>query len=317
MIAMLLVAAVAFIQLRAHLRERDAESAYPPQGRFIEVEGTRIHARVMGEGPDLVLLHGASGSMRDMDFRFAQSLAEDYRVILFDRPGLGWSGRPPGYGGAFNTRSESPALQARLLQQAADRLGAGAPIVLGHSYGGAVALAWALERPDRTAALVIVSGVSNPWPGGLGRYYEICRSLAGSALAVPLLTALVPKSVIAKSVAGIFAPQPVPEGYLAHFGPGMTLRRESLRANAQQVGNLLGEIISMSRRYGTLSMPVEIVHGTADDTVPLDIHSEKLARQIPGANVVRLDGIGHMPHHSAPDAVRDAIARAARRSYLR
>jgi pimeloyl-ACP methyl ester carboxylesterase len=64
-------------------------------------------------------------------------------------------------------------------------------------------------------------------------------------------------------------------------------------------------------------MPVEIVHGTADDVVPIHIHSEPLANQIPGAVLTRLDGIGHMPHHSAPEAVKAAIHRAAARAGLR
>ena len=64
-------------------------------------------------------------------------------------------------------------------------------------------------------------------------------------------------------------------------------------------------------------MPIEIVHGTADEVVPIGVHSEPLARQIPGAVLTRLEGIGHMPHHAAPDAVEAAIHRAAARARLR
>ncbi|MDW4497763.1 alpha/beta hydrolase [Sulfitobacter sp. D35] len=316
-VALLFAAAIALLQGCAQVREDRAEAAYPPSGQFVEVDGTRIHARVMGQGPDLVLIHGASGSLRDMSFSFAQRLTDRYRVILLDRPGMGWSDRPDGYGGAFNTRAESPAVQARLLQAAAAQLGAEKPIVLGHSYGGAVALAWALDHPDNAAALVLVSAVSEPWPGGLGTLYEVNKTAVGGAVVIPVLTATAPQSVIEDVTAGIFEPQAVPAGYLAHVGPDMSLRRASMRANAQQVGNLRPYIVEMSARYPGLNLPVEIVHGTADEVVPARIHSERLVTEIPGARLTRLQGIGHMPHHVAPQPVVDAVDRAARRSGLR
>jgi len=115
-LALLLIGAVAAVQWRAGVRERAAEAAYPPTGQLIDAGGTTVHAQVMGleagAGPDLVLIHGASGNLRDFTTGFAQSLAERYRIILFDRPGLGWTERPPGHGGAWNTSEEPPMEQA-------------------------------------------------------------------------------------------------------------------------------------------------------------------------------------------------------------
>jgi len=115
----------------------------------------------------------------------------------------------------------------------------------------------------------------------------------------------------------IFAPQEPPAGYMDHIGAGLTLRRHSLRANALQRANLLGEIEALHTRYAEISVPVEIVHGTADTTVGVSIHSEPLAAQVKDAHLTVLDGIGHMPHHSAPEAVVSAINRAATRAGLR
>lgn len=307
----------AVIDRRADLREAAAEARYPPTGELIEVNGRIVHAHVEGSGPDLVLLHGASGNTRDFTFSFVDRLADEYRVIVFDRPGLGWTERASDRYGPWTPRAESPAEQAALLQAAADRLGVKTPLVLGHSYGGAVALAWGLSRPDDTAGLIVVSGASNPWPGGLGPMYRIIGSSWGGALIAPLITAWSPYDRLNAALEEIFAPDPVPPGYARHIGAGLTLRRESFRANARQVNTLRPHVVDMSERYPTLRMPVEIVHGTADDVVPIDIHSEPLARQIPGANLTRLEGVGHMPHHAAPDAVEDAIHRAAARARLR
>ena len=183
--------------------------------------------------------------------------------------------------------------------------------------GKGYALAWALERPDRTAALVLLGAASNPWPGDLGLLYKINSTLLGSTLIIPAITAFTPRSVIEETVSSIFAPQKPPEGYMSHFGPEMSLRRAALRANAQQVNGLRPHIVEMAEEYRNLSLPVEILHGAADDTVPLKIHSEPLSRQLPNGVLTVLDDVGHMPQHAAPDAVIAAIDRAVVRAGLR
>ncbi|SEL99447.1 Pimeloyl-ACP methyl ester carboxylesterase [Roseovarius tolerans] len=301
-------------QHRARLHEAGAEAAFPPEGQIIEVDGHRVHAVVMGPDdgsvPDLVLLHGASGNTRDMTFDLAPRLAGDYRVIVLDRPGLGYTER-------INRTGATITQQAALLQKAAAQFGAENPIVLGHSYGGAVALAWAVTQPDHIAALVDVAGAAKPWDTGLSTYYRVLSHPLLGPLVIPFITAYVDDARVEQAVSEIFTPQAPPEGYLAHIGPGLTLRRHSMRANALQRANLLAEIEALHPRYDEIEIPVEIVHGTADTTVGLSIHSRPLADQVEGANLTALDGIGHMPHHAAPDAVIAAIHRAATRAGLR
>jgi pimeloyl-ACP methyl ester carboxylesterase len=83
------------------------------------------------------------------------------------------------------------------------------------------------------------------------------------------------------------------------------------------VNTLRPHIVRMAERYPALDLPVEIVHGTEDEIVPLAIHSAPLAERVPGANLVILEGVGHMPHHADPEAVVAAIDRAAARAGLR
>ncbi|MEY8831092.1 alpha/beta fold hydrolase [Sedimentitalea sp. XS_ASV28] len=296
--------------MRAEEREAAAEQRFPPQGQFLRVGDINVHAVVMGRGPDLVLIHGASGSTRDMTFSLAPRLAENYRVFVIDRPGLGYTDR-------LNTTGASLHQQATLLRQAAEQLGASKPIVVGHSYGGAVALAWAVYYPDDIAALVPISAPSNPWTIPLDPLYRVTSSDWGSRIIVPLITALISEERIARTIRSIFAPQSPPDGYAEEVGAALTLRRVSMRANADQRANLLGEIKAQVDDYGLISVPTEIVHGTADETVGLSIHSEKLVDQIPGAVLTRLEGIGHMPHHASEDEIVAAIDRAASRAGLR
>ena len=295
---------------RATDREAAAEAKYPPTGRLLQVNGKTVHADVQGTGPDLILIHGASGNTRDFTFSLVAQLKDDYRVISFDRPGMGWSD-------GLGTAGSDPLLQAGQLIAAAKQLGVTRPVVLGHSYGGAVAMAWALRDPGNTAALVIVSGATMPWPGGLGPQYAVLSSGIGGATVVPLVTAFASEAQAADAIASIFAPQAAPPGYADYIGVGLTLRRASLRTNAQQVGGLKPYVTAMSANYPKLTLPVEILHGDADTTVPAHIHAEPLSRLLPDARLTLLPGIGHMPHHASQNAVIAAIHRAANRAGLR
>ena len=294
---------------KAARHERQAEATWPPEGQFLTIDGHRVHVVTRGTGPDLVLIHGASGNTRDYTFALMERLATRYRVIVVDRPGLGYTDRIAPGGASLRQ-------QADLIARAAAELGAETPIVFGHSYGGAVALAWAVHRPEGLSGLVVAAAASNPWETGLGTYYTVLSHPLGQRFVVPLLTAWVPDRVVDDQIDSVFLPQTPPEGYHAHIGAGLTLRRMSMRANALHRANLLGEIRAQMPRYGEIEVPVEILHGDADTTVPLEVHSEPLARQIPQAELTVLPGVGHMPHHDAPEAIEAAIDRAARRAGL-
>lgn len=289
-----------------------ARGLTPPLGQFLKIDGKRVHVHLAGpeNAPVVILLHGASGNLRDFTFDLVPRLAKNFRVVTFDRPGLGYSD-------SLHGRGESPTEQALHLARAADALNIKRAVIVGHSYGASVAMAWALERPDMAAAIVSLGGAVNPWPGGLGPWYAITANWLGGATVVPLIAAFTPKSVAGKSVSAIFEPNPVPDGYLDYIGPDLTLRAPVLRANARQVSGLKPYVTEMSPRYPTLDLPVEILHGALDDTVPLSIHSEPLSRAIPGANLVILDGVGHMPQHARPQQTVAAISRAVCRAGLR
>ena len=295
---------------RAGERERALEARYPAVGQFVEIDGIPVHARVAGQGPDLVLIHGASGNLRVFTHDLAARLEQDYRVFAFDRPGLGWSGD-------LGAAGISPIVQADVLRAAARELGARNPVVLGHSYGGAVALAWALRAPDDPAALVILAGPSHTWPGERGAWTRLAASEFGGATAVPAVTAFAPLSLADRLAARVFTPQSMPEGYVEDVAALLNLRRASLRTNARQLNALKRHLEFMSPHYGSIRQPVEILHGTADGIVSLEYHARRLAQDLPDAELTLLEGVGHMPHHADPDAVVAAIHRAAQRAGLR
>lgn len=145
----------------ANRRERLAEAAFPPAGQFVEVDGKKVHYTREGTGPDLILLHGAGGNLREFTFQHVDLLKDRYTVTCFDRPGLGYTERPDDVAqGAFATEGESPIVQARMLMEAARQIGIKTPIVAGHSFGAIVAMGWAvlgLDGEDELNAAAVVS----------------------------------------------------------------------------------------------------------------------------------------------------------------
>jgi pimeloyl-ACP methyl ester carboxylesterase len=304
-----LAGGVFVVDRKATAHEARANAAFPPQGRIITVDGLQVHAYVAGTGPDLILLHGASGNLRDFTFSLIPQLTSRYRVIALDRPGLGWSD-------PLAENNTSPAAQAAHLRRAADQLGVTTPIVLGHSYGGAVAMAWALDHPD-TAALVLVSAATMPWDGGIWYMHNIMGNPIGGWTAVPLITAFAGNSTAEAATRDIFQPDIMPAGYLTHIGASLTMRRSTLHANSAQVAGLKPFILEMRARYADLTLPIELIHGDTDTIVPLHIHSRPLSELLPGATLTVLPDTGHMPHHAAEQQVLEAIDRAASRAGLR
>ncbi|WP_212523125.1 alpha/beta hydrolase [Actibacterium sp. MT2.3-13A] len=288
----------------------DATERFPPTGKMLTVNGHRVHVHVSDPRPPVILIHGAGGNSRDFTFSLTARLQDRYHVYAFDRPGLGHT--PP-----LHHHGETPEEQAAFLDSAAADLGIGPAVIVGHSYGGAVALAWAMNHPARVAAVVVLAGAVNPWGGELGLLYRAAASWTGGLVAVPLIAALAPRSLVSQALHEVFAPQSPPEGYEDYIGAELTLRPESLRANARQVHGLNAALHRQAPRYPSIAAPVEILHGTADRIAPIATHARPLARAIAQAHLVELPGIGHMPHHAAPDATVAAIDRAAARAGLR
>ncbi|PRY26279.1 pimeloyl-ACP methyl ester carboxylesterase [Aliiruegeria haliotis] len=289
---------------------RRAADLYPPTGRLLDIGGQQVHVHEEGAGPVVILTHGANGNTRDFTWDLVPRMVDRYRVIAFDRPGLGHS-QP------LETGGDSPAEQAAVLDAAAARLGVQRAVVVGHSYGASVAMAWALDHPERVGAVVSLAGATMPWPGELGPWYRIASNRVGAAIVVPLVAALLPRALAHRSVGSVFAPQPAPDGYAEHIGIDLTLRSVSLRANARQVGGLKPHVTEMARRYPALDLPVELLHGTADTIVPIQVHARPLSKLLPDATLTELEGVGHMPHHVDPSATLAAIDRAAGRAGLR
>ncbi|MFQ5564468.1 MAG: alpha/beta fold hydrolase [Parvularculaceae bacterium] len=271
-----------------------AEKNAPPIGRFVEVEGERLHVvelgRKNGGGPPLVLIHGASVNLRDMKMALGDRLAERHRVVLIDRPGRGYSTRP-----ADGWRLD---VQARLIHGALERLGVQRPVVVAQSLGGAVGLAYALNYQDEMTGLVLLAPVSHEWPGGVAWYNAASGAPVVGALLRRLVIPLYGLIAAPNGVKDSFAPDAPPPGYYEKTGLSLLFRPKDFKANAADIANLKPQIVEMSRRYGEISIPTAILTGSHDTTVSPTIHSWTLSRQIAGARFEVIENTGHALHHS-------------------
>jgi pimeloyl-ACP methyl ester carboxylesterase len=287
------------------------ERAYRPAGRLVPVAGGRLHvvdlAPRAAVGPPVVLLHGASGNLEDQRLTLGQALAARRRVILIDRPGHGFSDRPGG------TADASPGRQAALVAQALAALGVERAIVLGHSWAGALAAALALDFPERVAGLVLLAPVTHPWPGGISWY----NTLAATPVIGPLFAHVVALPLgmllIKRGVAGVFVPQRPPPDYMRRTAARLVLRPAEFVANAQDLAALKSFVTAQVPRYRAIAAPTVIISGDRDTVVSIDLHARAAAALIAGAELVVLDGIGHMPQHAAAEGIIAAIDGLERR----
>jgi pimeloyl-ACP methyl ester carboxylesterase len=277
------------------------ERAHPPRGRLIAIDGLHQHVVELGAdastgAPPIVLLHGAGCNLEDMQLALGERLAARHRVILVDRAGLGFSERK-------GRRGSSPAYQAAMLRDVLDRLGVDRAIVVGHSWGGALAASFALDHPRRAAGLVLLAPPLYPMFRSMTWLYAafatpIAGWLYARTLALPFGVLF-----IGLALSSAFLPQLPPRGYVKRSAALLLLRPATFLANARDVANLKRNLAPQVARYCALAVPTIIITGDRDMVVAPRHHALAFAAAVPGAKLVVLPGIGHMVHHVAADRV--------------
>jgi pimeloyl-ACP methyl ester carboxylesterase len=260
----------------------------------------RLHYVERGTGEPLLLIHGNGTQIEDFETSGLLSLAaETHRVIVFDRPGFGHSSRP-------RNKIWSPSAQADLLQKALAELGIDQCIVLGHSWGAAVAVALGLRHAPTVKALVLLSGYYYP----TDRFDAVLQFLQalpviGDVLGYtlsPFLGRLGWSSLMNK----IFSPAMVSRSFSEAIKE-MALRPSQLHSSAADSTLMVPNAIEMHKRYGELNMPVSIVVGEEDQLINARSQSMRLHEDIAGSALRVISGVGHMVHHQARAEVMTAI----------
>jgi pimeloyl-ACP methyl ester carboxylesterase len=292
-------ALVATALLNQYLAKK-AEWDNPPAGRFIEVNGVRLHYVERGAGDPVVLLHGNGSMIQDFQCSgLVDLVAKDHRVIVFDRPGFGHSERP-------RSVVWTPDAQAELIEGALAQIGVSKAIILGHSWGASVAVALALKFPDLVSGLVLASGY----------YYPTVRPdvLALSGPAIPVVGDIVANTispVISRwmwpvMLEKIFGPRSVPKKF-ENFPKELALRPSQIRASAAESALMIPDAVHFRNRYSELKMPVVIIAGEQDRLIDIDKQSARLHSDVSHSIFHRVPGTGHMIHQTATGEVMSAI----------
>ncbi|WP_233849640.1 alpha/beta fold hydrolase [Paraburkholderia sp. HD33-4] len=284
-------------------RARKAERDNPPMGRFIEVDGIRLHFIDRGRGPAVVLLHGNTVQVQDfIGCGLIDRLAEHHRVIAFDRPGFGHSERP-------RDRLWTAQAQAAVIRQALVQIDVKRPVMVGHSWGTLVALGLATEFPTDVRGLVLISGY----------YYPAAR--VDVALAAPValpvfgdvlrytVSPLTGRVMLRRNVEAMFAPAPMPDRFFDVVPREMLLRPMQIRAAAEDAAFMIPSAAHCCAHYATLKMPVSIFAGDGDKVVAPEAQSVRLRRDLPHSDLTLMPGAGHMVHYALAEEITSAIDR--------
>ncbi|WP_339533146.1 alpha/beta hydrolase [Pseudomonas mucidolens] len=287
---------------------RRIETAVPVNGRFLEVDGERFHYVEEGKGPPLVMIHGLMGSSRNLTYALSAQLREHFRVITLDRPGSGYSTRHKGTGADLQS-------QARQVSRFIQTLDLGQPLVLGHSLGGAMSLALALDHPHTVSGLVLVAPLTHPQrmlplvflslavrPGWLRRWVS------------HTLTAPLGMLTSASVVKGVFAPDPAPADFATRGGGMLGMRPDNFYAASSEISQVNDYLPDMVKRYPQLRLPIGLIYGDQDQVLDFRKHGQALADKVPGLKLQLVEGRGHMLPITAVERVAALVEQIAKRA---
>jgi len=275
--------------------------------KFVTIDGARLHFVIRGAGRPVVLIHGNPGSTQDWT-RVLGPLAANHKVIALDRPGHGRSERP-------KHSDATVEVQARLLHDALKQMHIERPIVVGHSWGGALALIYAITYPKEVAGVVLIAPAV---------YESHDDSFLTSLPAVPVigdavnfvLTPLFGAKVIRSELKKAFSPDPVPKNYLRSVLSEWT-RSKKVKAYSLDEASLNDSLKKFSPRYPEITVPVSIVAGDSDLIVSEKEQAARLHQALPRSHLVVLPKTGHQIPFTHPQAVIDEIERVQRLSRVR
>ncbi|MDA0962326.1 MAG: alpha/beta fold hydrolase [Proteobacteria bacterium] len=281
-----------------------AAAQNPRRGRITRVRGGTIHWVDRGSGQPVVMIHGLGGNHLNFTYALTSKLEADFRVIAIDRPGCGWSERD---GADQATLAE----QARMIADFIAAEDLGQPLVVGHSLGGAIALALALNHPDRVGALTLICPTTAPID-------KVPDAFKGIDIKQPWLIPVIGHTFSGamallmekKIFTAIFAPEPLSDGFLERGGGMLGRRPESFIAAAQDMARSRASASDVVGREGELKVPMGILFGADDAILDPAIQVKALADRT-GADYAELPGRGHMIPLTAPADCAGFIRRMA------
>jgi pimeloyl-ACP methyl ester carboxylesterase len=272
---------------------------YPQaHSKFVTVDEARLHFVIKGAGRPVVLIHGNPGSCQDWS-RLYGPISSGYCAFAFDRPGHGHSDRP-------NHRPITVEVQAQMLHSALNELSVEMPILVGHSWGGSLALAYALQFPNELAGAVLLAPAAFESDDGVSFLskapgWPVIGDLL-NLIFTPFLAAWLVRTDIAKA----FAPDRVPKHYLRHVLAEWT-RPKKVKWYSVDDALLNNSLPQFTSRYPDIRVPMVVMTGDSDLIVPAHENAHRLHDTLPHSELIILNKTGHQIPFTQPEAVVEAI----------
>ncbi|TKT79058.1 alpha/beta fold hydrolase [Aquamicrobium sp. LC103] len=288
---------------------REAERQVPALGKFITIDGREVHYVERGEGPPILLIHGLGGTLHHLRRPLMEEFGDGYRLIAMDRPGSGYSTRGAGWEGRLSE-------QAHFVHRFIEELGLERPLLVGHSLGGAVALAAALDRPGAVSGLALISPLTHfeeevkPEFEALAIRSPLRRRLIAHTLAVPMSV-----KNSRKTIDFVFGPQQPPADYAVEGGALAGLRPGHFYATSTDLVALEHELPRLEKRYGELKVPVGILFGDSDRVLDHRRHGLAMKGKVADLDLEIVEGVGHMPQYAVTAKVVTFIRRMAEKAF--
>ena len=261
----------------------------PPRS-YVETSLGCLAFQRSGSGEPVVLMHGSLVTSDDMVLALMAQLSDRYEVVAFDRPGHGGSAQTP-------TKQGSPYAQAKMIMEGWRALGIERPIIVGHSFGGAVAMCAAIDAPREVGSVLALAPICFPEV----RVEHVmfgprAASFAGEWLArsIGKVTDLVTLPLLRNSM---FFPQVMPSNYAAEYPFAWASTSEMMIADGKDGMASYLALAESAVRYSSCGVPVRIFGGTHDVVVTNARHGLAAASLMPNSTFRWMPGLGHMLHH--------------------
>lgn len=293
----------------ANFISRNIKETFPSIGTFKTINGAKLHYVDTGEvanktRPAIIFIHGAGGNLQDPMPIYREPLEDKFRVIFLDRPGQGYSE-------SFEN-SNDVAVQTRSIAKLMDELSIEKAIVVGHSFGGALASAFGVLYPEKTAGLILLAPVTHPWHTGVDWHYDLGNTPILGWLFSYTLAPVAGHYIYPNAIKRLFLPNEMPSDYKQTSATKLALIPANFHSNAKDVARVNSHVEKFQHRYKEITAPTHIYHGDADDIVSLQIHSiDGLSKDIKHSKLFVLEGVGHKPDYVASDQIINSILEIA------
>ena len=269
-------------------------------GKKVEINGRMIRYYQTGNSENVFFIHGAMGSIEDWETLYPL-LKDKYRVIAFDRPGMGFS----------EIEKDDYTLDgnAKIARDIIKKLDLKDVIIVGHSYGGAIALRMAINYDANIKGYLLLAPIGYEIDDPNAGFFTtkmISIPIYGEGLLVflgPLIGGRKVEKNLFRYMKGDEAL--FPENFIP-FRKELWNKPISMATRARQSDNYNTEIVKYSNKYSGIKHSVSIIVGNKDRE-QLMLQNDRLAREIPNCKYVKLKSINHYIQYVRPNEVVKAL----------